>query len=328
LQSVEMKTRGDERHPAQTIELAEGQGEKRAGTFTLWTDGARAGDEQAGQRLVLGLTSYQLKLKDSEGFESTDTLWRSVMVEPDLPPTVKLHSTGDKLSVKPDAVLPLVADAQDDAGLATVRILRILYRVNSEGKVRELAVFEHNKAPEKDTRDTFEWKLASSGLKVGDRVEYWAEATDRNNITGPGKGESNKLTLEVINPLETIGKLDTRVRDYIAELTKILALQKLNKAETEGGVGFKGLIEREIEIRKRTTGLARAIEADGVPVYTVVEALDKLAAGLMARVVRDFETALGTDKEQRGSATRQESSKDQEKIIKELEEILVRLQRN
>jgi hypothetical protein len=323
LLSAELKARRHGLADAEVIELGEGKGEKRACTFTLWTEGAR--NAQPGQRLLVGLNGYQVKLKDSEGFDSNDTLWRAVMIEPDLPPTVKLHLLSEKRQVAPDAVLKLVTDAQDDIGLAAVRIV---YRVGSEGEVRELARFDHAGAATRDARNPFEWKLAESKLKVGDRIECWAEATDRNDITGPGKGVSERVVLEVTDPLNPIKNLQTRVIDYIKELTEILKLQKLNKAETEGGVAFKGLIERESEVRRRTSGLAKAIESDGVPAATIVEALEKLAAGPMAKVVRDFETGTGSDAETRGSTLREQLSKDQQKIIDELEEILVRLQRN
>ena len=43
--------------------------------------------------------------------------------------------------------------------------------------------------------------------------------------------------------------LKTRVEDYVAELTTILKLQRQNRAETEGGVAFKGLVTRQIEVK-------------------------------------------------------------------------------
>ena len=80
-------------------------------------------------------------------------------------------------------------------------------------KVREVVAFEHDKgAPKLQTNDRYSWKLGSSGLKVGDRVEYWAEALDRNGGTGPGKSESRRFRPEGANPLEAIATLDTRGR--------------------------------------------------------------------------------------------------------------------
>jgi hypothetical protein len=331
LRQADLKTRGNEKRPEETIELAEDKGEKRATEFVLWTEEARAPAELAGKRLLSGPTTYQIHLQDSEGYHTDKEreLWRSLAIKQDQPPEVVLRAPDDKMSVKADSVLPLVVDARDDFGLAEVRIL---FRVNNEEKPRELKRFGYadprKSNPDLQSRDTLSWKLSDSGLKVGDRVEYWAVATDHNDITGPGRAESRKLVLEVINPLDAVKNLKTRIDDYIGELTTILKLQRQNRAETDGGVAFKGLVTRQIEIRKRTSALARAIEADHVPLSTVLSALDKLAAGPMAEVVKLLESGQGTEKEELAATFRKGSLPVQDRIIKELEEILLRLQRN
>jgi drug/metabolite transporter superfamily protein YnfA len=325
LKEAKLVTRGDARRPATEIALDK-EGDVYTATFVVWTPAAKSVAAIAGKNLVVAPTSYQIKMEDTEGYPNNDPLWRSIALKTDLAPELALRAPDDKLSVKADTVLPLGVDARDDYGMSLVRIL---YRVNNLERVNELVRFEYDKGPPKvQTTDRYEWKLSSGGLKVGDRVEYWAEAIDRNVITGPGKSESRHFTLEVVNPLEVVAKLDTRVRDYVKELKEILALQRQNRAETSGGVAFAGLVSREIEIRKRTSGLARAIESDGVPVTTVITALDGLAAGPMAEVVKLLESGGNSQKEELAAKFRNDSLPIQDKIIKELEDLLIRLMRN
>jgi hypothetical protein len=325
LKEAKLVARVDATKPATEIAL-EKEGNLYIATFALWTPAAKPSPNTAGKQQLIAPTRYQIQMEDTEGYANIDPLWRSIALKADQAPELVLRAPDDKLSVKADTVVPLGVDARDDYGLALVRIL---YRVNAAEQVKELVRWEYDRgAPKMQTSDRFEWRLGSGGLKVGDRVTYWAEATDRNIVTGPGKAESRHFTLEVVNPLEVVAKLDTRVRDYVKELRTILALQRQNRAETAGGVAFKGLVVRQVEIRKRTTGLARAIEGDGLPVHSVIELLDNLASGLMAQVLRQLESGEGTQNEALATRFRKESLPNQDKIIKELEELLVRLQRN
>ncbi len=325
LREAKIVTRIDEKKPITEIPL-EKEGDVYSATFVLWTPTAKPSPDTAGKQMLIAPTRFQIKMEDTEGYEDSNPLWRSIALKADQVPEIALRAPDDKLSVKSDTILPLAVDARDDYGLALVRIL---YRVNTVDKVQELVRWDYNGgAPKTQTSDRFEWKLASSGLKVGDRVTYWAEATDRNVITGPGKAESRHFTLEVVNPLDVVAKLDTKVRDYVKELRAILALQRQNRAETDGGVAFKGLVSRQVETRKRTSGLARAIESDGLPVHTVIESLDNLASGLMAQVLRQLESGEGTQNESLAAKFRKDSLPNQDKIIKELEDLLIRLTRN
>ena len=325
LREGKLVTRGDKHRPAVEIAL-EKEADHYTAAFVLWTPNAKPSADTAGKLLLMAPTSYQIKMEDTEGYENVDPLWRSIGLKPDQAPELALRAPDDKLTVKSDTVLPLGVDARDDYGMAQVRIL---FSVNNTAKIHELVRFEYEKgAPKTQTSDRYEWKLASSGLKVGDRVDYWAEATDRNVVTGPGKAESRHFTLEVVNPLDVVAKLDTKVRDYVKELRGILALQRQNRAEAEGGAAFSGLVTREVDIRKRTIGLARAIQNDGVPISTVIEALDALAAGPMAEVLKLLESGAGSQQESVAASSRKNSLPIQDRIIKELEELLIRLQRN
>ncbi|MFO0930922.1 MAG: DUF4175 family protein [Gemmataceae bacterium] len=325
LRTARLVTRGDARRGSETIDM-EKAGDAHTAGFVVWTPTAKPTPEIAGKTLLVAPSAYQLHLDATDGSSNADPLWRAVILRPDAPPELVLRAPDDRLSVKSDAALPLAVDARDDFGLATVRLL---YRVNAEPAVRELVRFDYAGGPPKrETADRYEWRLGSSGLKVGDRVEYWAEATDRNVVTGPGRAESRRFRLEVVNPLDAVAKLDTRIRDYVKELRDLLALQRTNRAETAGGAAAAGLVTREVEVRRRTGLLARSIEADGVPVFTVVDALDRLAAGPIADAVRLLESARDSRNDELAKRDRAASLPVQDAIIKELEELLVRLQRN
>ena len=262
---------------------------------------------------------------DTEGYENADPLWHSIALAKDQPPTVALTAPGRDLQVKPGSTVGLSVDSRDDFGIADVRIV---YRINDEQQVRELKRFPHEGPPERETTDQFEWKLSTGGPKPGDLIQYWAIATDRNNITGPGQGESRRFTIFLLTPEIVAAVLDLHIQDYAQILEELIRLQRENRAQTASGVTFDTLVIRQALIRVKTRQLARAMEKDAVPIATMVKSLDDLVAGLMASAVKLLESGKETNDPAKAAGFRNESFPVQDKIIAELEALLARLQRN
>jgi hypothetical protein len=309
----------------EVVKLARGADERTwTGAFVVWSENARQADGISGPFLKAP-TRYQIKLLDTEGYENADPLWRSIALTKDQPPTVAVTAPGRDLQTKPGTSVALTVEARDDYGVDDVRLL---YRVNDEQNVRELARFKHN--GEQQTTDQFDWDLSTGGLKAGDLVQYWAAAADRNTVTGPGQGESRRFSIFLTTPEQVAAKVDLQVQDYATILEELVRLQRRNRAQTASGAEFEGLAKREADIRSKTRLLARAMEKDALPVATMVKALDDLYAGLMAEAVKLLEGGrdLAKDEPAKAADLRDRSLPVQDKIIAELEALLARLQRN
>ncbi len=278
----------------------------------------------AGRR-INAPSRYQIKLVDTDGYESADPLWRSIVATRDTPPTVTIAEPGRDLQVKPGAVVPIAIDAKDDYGVGPVRLV---YRVNDETDVHELAAFAHDGPPALQTSDRFEWTLSGPQLKPGALVQYWASAADRNTITGPGQGESRRFSLFLTTPEQAVAKLDMEISDYAKMLEALARLQKENRAQTASGGPFDTLIKRQTLIRTKTGQLARVMEKDALPVQTIVEALDALAVGLMAEAVKHLESGRDATAPSKAAEARAASLPVQDQIVAQLEALLARLQRN
>jgi hypothetical protein len=293
-------------------------------SFVLWNRNDPV-NEQVGGPLIQAPTRYQIRLKDTDGYDNADPLWHSITPARDELPAVMITTPGRDLQCKPDARLDLTVEARDDYGIGEVRLL---YRVNEEQKVHELARFPHPGAPELQTSDKFTWELRSRGLKGGDVVQYWAEATDRNNLVARKPAESRRFSLFLATAEQAVAKLDLQIGDYAQILEELAKLQRLNRAQTTAGMTFETLADRQTIIRTRTRQLARAMEKDALPVTTIIKSLDNLVSGLMAEAVQLFELGRDTTDSTRAANFRAQSLPVQDKIIKELEELLARLQRN
>jgi hypothetical protein len=292
--------------------------------FVVWSKDARLAPEIAG-KLVTASTTYRIRLLDTEGYESADPLWRGITLTRDQPPVVNLVAPGERLALRPEGILDVAVECRDDHGLGAVRLLA---RVNGEEKPRELAVFSHEGRPRLSTSDPYKWNLSGGGLRAGDKVEYWAEAVDRNNITGPGKGESCHFAIDVVSPAEVAARLDLNVTDYIKALEGLLRAQRENRVDTAEAKPFAGLVAKQTLIRVKTRELARAMEHDGLPLQTMVQALDRLAVGLMPEALKLLESGRDSNQAPLQADCRTRSLPVQDRIIAELEELLRRLQRN
>lgn len=309
----------------ETIELTKGRDDRSWQTsFVIGSRDSRTTIPTDRHRLPCP-ARYQIQLQDTDGFESTDPLWRSIAVVRDQAPTVAISTPGRDIQAKPDAVIPLAIDSKDDYGLGAVGIV---YRVNDEESVRELTAFAHEGPPKLHASDRFEWNLARSGMKPGDRIQYWATAADRNDVSGPGRAESRRFSLFLTTPEEAVAKLDYQIQDYAQILEALLRLQRENRAQTASGAAFEGLVTRQALIRSKTGLLARAMEKDALPVATFVRALDELVAGLMAESVLLLETGRDASNPVKAADARDQSLPVQDQIIAQLEALLARLQRN
>jgi hypothetical protein len=296
------------------------------GSFVIWSKDAKLVPEITGQ-MIQAPTRYQIKLVDTEPERcaNADPLWRPISLAKDQPPSIVLVQPGRDLQIKPDGVVTLQLDAKDDYGVGEVRLL---YRINDERTLRELARFAHAGPPALQTSDQFAWPLARTGLKAGDLVQYWATVADRNNITGPGQAESRRFSLFVLTPESVAAKLEMQIADFAQVLEELLRLQRENRAQTASDVAFDTLVSRQSSIRNKTNLLARAMQRDAFPIATMIKALDELYAGLMAEAVRLLEHGRDAGDVTQAASSRNQALPLQDKIIAQLQDLLARLQRN
>ena len=137
-----------------------------------------------------------------------------------------------------DAVVNLNVRAADDHGLAAVHLM---FSVNG-GDPQELAAPGRAFADRRHDQEQWQypWKLADSGLKAGQRVDYWAEAADHNDVTGPGVTKSRRLSFQVTAQ-------EPKAADLVLSadtLEDLLKRQRVNRKQTADNAPFAGPCER------------------------------------------------------------------------------------
>lgn len=270
--------------------------------------------------------AYRVRMIDPRGHEVLDPVTYAIALEHDAPPAVAIVQPGRDVQLRTGQTLDIAVAAQDDHGLAWTRL-----RARSAGAGGEPRVLAQ--WPERDPRPRGEYRQAFSveqlGLQAGERLEYWAEAIDHNDLpdVGPGRGESRRFTVTLINPSAADALVAMQLSDYAKVIEQLIRLQRLNRAETAQLSLAAALIERQTALRQRTIELAETMRRNGFPARTIIDDLDRLGRSAMARVIVGLE-AMRDAADLAGQRSRAEATlPTQDAIIAELESILERLSR-
>lgn len=181
---------------------------------------------------VKGLNGFSIHMLDTESMESRDSAVYRIEIIPDKVPTVRVTFPDRKEElVTRQALMVIGMEVSDDFQIAR---LRLRYRAdmldNGEEKLLELDLGGEQS---KRLKRRFEWALAGFKplLPEGTRIEYWVEAEDNNNATGPGIGTSEHQFAKVVSKEEKRADLLNRAGDYLGSINDVAADQeKLNQS--------------------------------------------------------------------------------------------------
>jgi hypothetical protein len=168
------------------------------------------------------LTGFALELLDQQGMASREPAVYHVEALPDKPPAARILAPERKEELVTQAASLLVEFvAEDDFQVARVWLR---YRAAGEEKAATNSVeLELAGSEGPRVRRTFPWKAASISPPVtpGARLEYWIEAADNNNVTGPGLGASDHQMLRIVTPEEKRAELLARAGDYLTTINDV-----------------------------------------------------------------------------------------------------------
>jgi len=167
-----------------------------------------SGLELSAAMVILDSGHYRVEAVDKNGKLWTEPRLHKLNAGPDNPPEVNLIAPDQDFVASLDQKINLKFQAQDDFGLNSFALV-----FTSRGQEKRLPVKELEPA-ELDASGEYEWVLAEHNLLPGEKVSYYIEARDNNNVTGPGVGKSQVRYIEVFSPLK-------RHQEIIAEEQKL-----------------------------------------------------------------------------------------------------------
>jgi hypothetical protein len=174
-----------------------------------------------------GLGGFSIQMLDTEGMESHDAAVYRIEILPDKTPVVRITYPERKEELYTRQATVMVGfEATDDFGNARVRLR---YRSDTLGSGEE-QFLDMDLAGEQPARlrRRYEWKLSdfSPPLPEGSVVEYWIEAADNNNATGPGVGTSEHQFAKIVSEAEKRADLLNRAGDYLGSVNDVATDQE------------------------------------------------------------------------------------------------------
>jgi hypothetical protein len=189
-------------------------------------------------------TGFVIHLHDVNALENKDPTVYRIDLVPDREPTVQITYPQRKEElVTRIASMEIAFDAGDDFGIAA---LALKYRID-DGPEQSIPLDIHRTGQPwpMHLHNRYAWKIAqlsSASTRPtleGSVIEYWLEAVDNNNVTGPGKGTSEHLSARVVSEAEKLAEIWARVTASYQDLQQ--ATDQQEKSHQELGELLKEL---------------------------------------------------------------------------------------
>lgn len=148
------------------------------------------GTELTGNFVLSQDGSYHIELTDRDGLSNDSPIQYRLSLIEDQFPVVEVPFPGQDVDLNKDMLLPLSIEAEDDFGLAK---MRIGYEILQQGlhenglKYIDLAIEKGN--PDK-LLVNHNWDLSELGLYPEDIVTYFVEVFDNDEVSGPKSSRS------------------------------------------------------------------------------------------------------------------------------------------
>ncbi len=174
---------------------------------------------------VAGVT---FQLTDSEGVESRAMAVHRIEIVPDTAPTIRIVQPARREELLTQkATLLLGFEAKDDFGVARVLLH---YAVNwTDGAPHKTVELDLGGEQPKVIARRFEWKIArlTPPPAENDTIDFWLEARDANDVTGPGIAVMPEhWQARIVSDEEKRADLANRLNDTLQSLDAVRQSQQ------------------------------------------------------------------------------------------------------
>ncbi len=181
-----------------------------------------------------------ISVKDSAGYISRRPVRCAIRVIEDNPPRIKILAPEEGAHLSRSLVTDIYYRAADDYSVSRVNLL---FKEEDEDEFSSAAVRPPDGEEAPALEEVFEWSLEGVGLMPGDRVLYYMEAYDNNEVTGPGYARTPVRSVKVPS-----------LSEMYARRRKSEELQKR---------GMEELYQRGRQIKEDLANISERIRAEG-----------------------------------------------------------------
>ena len=225
---------------------------------------------------------YHFSLTDLKGVTNRDPIRYAIQISEDLPPEVTLVDPGRDIDLPESRQVLLKAEASDDFSVEEVVLV---HRVN-DGAVERLALAN---AAGREVPVRHIWDLTTTNLLPEDRVYYYLEVYDNDQVSGPKMGRSRQYALRFPSLYELYDDIQQAGENHLGQLEELAAEGRQHREYLERV--RRSLLKREELSWEQKKELESTLERESERAST----LEELATELEEAIEQMEENGTGAD---------------------------------
>ena len=190
------------------------------------------------------LEGFSIKLTSDSGISSGEEAQYRIDLIPDRPPVIQITFPQQMQELVTSKTNPTIAfAASDDYGLAKIVIkYRIVSAINhpvggtDAEPPTEMIEMQLPETLSRSIKAHYVWNLPEMPTET--TLEYWMEAEDNNNVTGPGVGVSERHTIKIVTDQEKKDEIFRRLVDTLNTVSDLSQSQE--KVNQDLGQAIQG----------------------------------------------------------------------------------------
>lgn len=161
---------------------------------------------------------YEIIVEDKESLKNPEQFKFSVSTIPDENPSITILSPPSNITTYPRSKVKIIYDAKDDFGINEINI--IITKLNNE-ILKKINIKNHTGSYNHEISD-YELDIGGFNLSDGDKIIFYMEIFDNDEINGPKRAESTKCTIKIQNIEKKSQELtDISSKDNLQEIIEM-----------------------------------------------------------------------------------------------------------
>jgi len=203
---------------------------------------------------------YQFRLKSPEGKKTLLAERYPVTLDRDQAPKIIIFLANPKPVYYLNHKVQFFYEGKDDFGIHKIDLV-----IDAEGRIQRKTI-KRIKGNQKDIQDGYTWELSTMDFQPGDRVHYYLEIADNDNVSGPNTGQSEVFSFDVFDEQKKRLDLLALQEELIDKMVALLAVSLVTDI-TEINQSPEGLPQLKRVLASSTNqlieiiGLAQSIES-------------------------------------------------------------------
>ena len=203
---------------------------------------------------------YQFRLKSPLGKKTLLAEKYPITLTKDKAPRIIIFLANPKPVYYLSNKIQLFYEGEDDFGIHKIDLV-----IDVEGRILRKTV-KKIKGAQKSVKGGYTWELSTMDFRPGDRVHYYLEIEDNDNVFGPNTSQSETFSFDVFDEQKKRQDLLALQEQLIDKMVSLLAVSLMTditdlKNSREGMAKLKLVLASSTDQLMEIIGLAQSIES-------------------------------------------------------------------